>query len=82
MLTQEMIEALAVDYAPILNNESMSYDEKQGYMLSELIHILPPPLIDANSWNSVRLYAGYIVAAGLRNAPKPIDIDAVITNLI
>ena len=79
-MNQDVIDALAKDYATILHNESMSVDEKTGYMLSELVTIWPEA--KTVTWNSLRLYAGYIVAAGLRNAPPPIDIESMIRGLI
>ena len=77
-MTQEAIDALARDYAPILHGEA-SYDWKCGYITSELITL---EACEGQTLNSVSLYAGYIVAAALRSKPAGPNIDDVIRGLI
>jgi hypothetical protein len=80
MLTQEAIDALAVEYAPILKQLG-NYDQRCGYMTSELVGM--QDITGEQLFNTLRLYAGYIVASYERNAPdESALIAAAIRNLI
>jgi hypothetical protein len=77
---QEAIDALATEYAPILKQLG-SYDERQGYMTAELVSM--KDIIGDWTFNSVRLYAGYVAASYERNAPdESAAIREAIANLI